>query len=67
MYCDGNTEEVLAKLKLSGSASKFKIHTKAYPFKEGDHSSEKLKVQFRTSLQALNTTKVDVFYLHARK
>ncbi|KAI9360770.1 NADP-dependent oxidoreductase domain-containing protein [Zopfochytrium polystomum] len=64
MYCDGNTEEVLAQLGASTNPD-FHIHTKAYPFNLGDHSPEKLKQQFRASLKALNTNKVKVFYLHA--
>jgi aflatoxin B1 aldehyde reductase len=64
MYCDGNTEKVLAALNVqSPSGGSFKVHTKAYPFKDGDHSPEKIKAQFRASLAALNTSKVDVFYL----
>ncbi|KAJ3242413.1 hypothetical protein HDU81_003119 [Chytriomyces hyalinus] len=63
MYCEGNTEEVLAQLNVVDQG--FAVHTKAYPFKNGDHEPEKLKNMFRASLKALNVSKVDVFYLHA--
>ncbi|KAJ3070390.1 hypothetical protein HDU98_006594 [Podochytrium sp. JEL0797] len=63
MYCEGNTEEVLAELRVKEQG--FQLHTKAYPFKAGDHEPEKLKKMFRTSLAALKLSKVDVFYLHA--
>ncbi|KAJ3009404.1 UNVERIFIED_CONTAM: hypothetical protein HDU68_002715 [Siphonaria sp. JEL0065] len=63
MYCEGNTEEVLKELGVFGQG--FQVHTKAYPFKLGDHEPEKLKAMFRTSLKALGVSKVDVFYLHA--
>ncbi|KAJ3147213.1 hypothetical protein HDU89_005811 [Geranomyces variabilis] len=65
MYCDGNTEEVLSQLQVQTGPKKFSVATKAYPFKAGDHQPEKLKAQFRASLKALNTTHVDIFYLHA--
>ncbi|KAJ3286480.1 hypothetical protein HDU79_006454 [Rhizoclosmatium sp. JEL0117] len=63
MYCEGNTEEVLGELGVV--AQNFQVHTKAYPFKLGDHKPEKLKATFGASLTALNQKKVDVFYLHA--
>ncbi|KAI9349802.1 Aldo/keto reductase [Zopfochytrium polystomum] len=64
MYCGGNTEEVLAQLGVTNS-DYFHIHTKAWPVSPGDHAPEKLKEQFRTSLKALKTKKVKIFYLHA--
>ncbi|KAJ3300867.1 hypothetical protein HDU76_005997, partial [Blyttiomyces sp. JEL0837] len=65
MYCGGNTEEVLGELNVQRSEPFFKIHTKCYPTELGDHAPEKVKASFRTSLAALKTDKVDVFYLHA--
>jgi len=65
MYCKGATEEMLASLKVQHPPQSFSVATKAYPFNAGDHSPEKLKKQFRASLEALNTSRVDIFYLHA--
>ncbi|KAI9091017.1 Aldo/keto reductase [Phlyctochytrium arcticum] len=65
MYCDGNTEEVLGQLEVQTKEPKFIVATKAYPFKAGDHEPTKLKEQFRASLKALNTKRVEIFYLHA--
>ncbi|KAI8918267.1 Aldo/keto reductase [Powellomyces hirtus] len=65
MYCDGNTEEVLAQLEVQTGATKFSVATKAFPWEKGSHEPEKLKAQFRESLKALNTKRVDIFYLHA--
>ncbi|RKO94126.1 Aldo/keto reductase [Blyttiomyces helicus] len=62
MYCDGNTEEVLAALEVQ---KQFVVATKAYPFVPGEHQPERLKKQFRASLAALKTNRVDIFYLHA--
>ena len=63
MYCDGNTEQVLAELNVEKEG--FSVATKAFPFKNGDHCGSKLRDQFEQSLKALNTSKVDLFYLHA--
>ncbi|KAJ3081345.1 hypothetical protein HK102_002404, partial [Quaeritorhiza haematococci] len=67
MYCNGNTEEVLAELQVQTKTEwgPFSVATKAYPFQPGMHSKEKLKEQFRASLKALNSKRVDIFYLHA--
>ncbi|KAJ2996058.1 hypothetical protein HDV02_000208 [Globomyces sp. JEL0801] len=62
MYCDGNTEEVLAELKVQET---FKLATKAFPFKAGMHSKILLRKQFEESLAALKSNHVDIFYLHA--
>ncbi|KAJ3055372.1 hypothetical protein HK097_010717 [Rhizophlyctis rosea] len=62
MYCDGNTEEVLGKLEVQRT---FKLATKVYPKEPGQHQPEKLKATFRESFKALNTKRVDIFYLHA--
>ncbi|KAI9203020.1 Aldo/keto reductase [Polychytrium aggregatum] len=65
MYCQGNTEEVLAALNIQTSHHGFSLATKVYPFQSGDHEPEKLKATFAASLAALKTQKVDIFYLHA--
>ena len=62
MYCGGNTEVMLGELK---APQEFKIATKVYPVQQGDHEPEKLRATFRKSLEALETKKVDIFYLHA--
>jgi len=41
------------------------LATKHYPFEPGQHSPEKLKAALTTSLAALKTSTVDIFYLHA--
>lgn len=64
MYGEGTTEQYLAKLDLKGST----IDTKVYPVKPGDHSPEKLRATFETSLNILvpsATPRARVFYLHA--
>jgi aflatoxin B1 aldehyde reductase len=62
MYCDGNTEEVLGQLDVH---AEFKVATKVFPFKPGDHEPERLKNQFQLSLDALGVEFVDILYLHA--
>ncbi|KAF9157166.1 hypothetical protein BGX21_008598 [Mortierella sp. AD011] len=61
IYGSGTTEQVLSQLP----TAHLKIATKAWPFEEGSFNEENLEAQFRQSLEALNTTKVDIFYLHA--
>ncbi|KAI9293358.1 Aldo/keto reductase [Neoconidiobolus thromboides FSU 785] len=65
MYCDGNTEEVLGQLKVQYDPMNFILATKVYPNQPGDHSPEKLRSTFETSLTALKSKNVDIFYLHA--
>jgi aflatoxin B1 aldehyde reductase len=43
----------------------FKLATKVYPWKAGDHQPERLRATFETSLKALKQDYVDIFYLHA--
>ncbi|KAF9116043.1 hypothetical protein BGW39_002841 [Mortierella sp. 14UC] len=61
IYCNGDTETVLSQLP----TAHLKIATKVFPFGEGEHSKEKLPIQFRESLKALKAEKVDILYLHA--
>jgi len=42
-----------------------KLATKLYPFTPGQHSPENLTRLFNKSLEELQTTSVDIFYLHA--
>jgi len=61
VYANGTTESVLAKLNLQ----KATLDTKCMPGQPGDHSPEKLRTTFDTSLRALAPHKIRVFYLHA--
>ncbi|KAL2911718.1 hypothetical protein HK105_208819 [Polyrhizophydium stewartii] len=65
LYCDGNTEEVLAELQVQTAPPRFKVATKAFPFSPGMHEPAKLREQLAQSLAALKTDRVDLFYLHA--
>ncbi|KAJ3032819.1 hypothetical protein HDV00_007042 [Rhizophlyctis rosea] len=53
--------QVLAQLHVQKT---FKLATKAAPYEPGKHKPAELKAQFRASLKALNTNRVDIFYLH---
>ncbi|KAG9303625.1 hypothetical protein G9A89_018521 [Geosiphon pyriformis] len=64
MYCEGTTEELLGDLAVQTN-QKFKLATKVYPEKSGDHQPENLSKIFQESLKALKVQKVDIFYLHA--
>ncbi|KAF9346381.1 Aflatoxin B1 aldehyde reductase member 2 [Mortierella sp. AD094] len=61
IYGAGTTEQLLSQ----SPTAHFKIATKAWPFEDGSFNEENLAAQLRQSLKALNTTKVDIFYLHA--
>jgi aflatoxin B1 aldehyde reductase len=41
------------------------LATKHYPFAPGQHKEELLRTALETSLKALQTKTVDIFYLHA--
>lgn len=62
IYGGGDTEKVISQLP---TKDHFKIATKAYPMFDGAFSADQLEKQFRLSLEALNASKVDIFYLHA--
>ncbi|KZT68969.1 Aldo/keto reductase [Daedalea quercina L-15889] len=62
MYGEGTTEPLLAKLKLPSDVT---VDTKVYPVNPGDHSPEKLRAIFQTSLKLLSPLKARVLYLHA--
>ncbi|KAH9842788.1 Aldo/keto reductase [Rhodofomes roseus] len=62
MYAEGTTEPLLAKLKFPSDAT---VDTKVYPSNPGDHSPEKLRAIFQTSLKLLSPLKSRVLYLHA--
>lgn len=72
MYIAGKTEKILGEL---GASSSFSIATKANPFFDISSNGttmvqskglapETLKHQLKLSLQSLNTSKVNLFYLH---
>ncbi|KAG0359650.1 Aldo/keto reductase [Gamsiella multidivaricata] len=61
VYGQGDTEKVLSQLP----TAHFKIATKVFPGYPGAHDAIQLPKIFRQSLEALNATKVDIFYLHA--
>ncbi|KAF9925348.1 hypothetical protein BGZ67_008718 [Mortierella alpina] len=61
IYCNGDSEVVLSMLP----TAHLKIATKVYPGFPGAHEPEHLSKQFRQSLAALKTEKVDILYLHA--
>ncbi|OAX42717.1 Aldo/keto reductase [Rhizopogon vinicolor AM-OR11-026] len=60
VYTEGTAEQVLAKLDVKNAT----IDTKVWPVNPGDHSPEKLRSIFLTSLQYLKHN-VRVLYLHA--
>ncbi|KAF9899911.1 hypothetical protein EC991_008145 [Linnemannia zychae] len=62
-YGNGDTEIVLSQLP--ELTAHMKISTKVFPFGKGSHDKVNLPKQFRESLKALNTNKVDILYLHA--
>ncbi|KAF9948292.1 hypothetical protein BGZ72_009786 [Mortierella alpina] len=61
IYGNGDSEVVLSLLP----TAHLKIATKVYPGFPGAHEPEHLSKQFRQSLAALKTKKVDILYLHA--
>ncbi|KAG0221833.1 hypothetical protein BGW41_006477 [Actinomortierella wolfii] len=61
IYCDGKTEQMMGNLNLAGLT----VDTKVFPLQLGGLAPEKVKQSLLTSLEALQTDKVRVFYLHA--
>ncbi|KAF9581612.1 hypothetical protein BGW38_001311 [Lunasporangiospora selenospora] len=61
IYCNGDTEIVLASLP----TDHFAISTKVWPGGPGAHNAENLRKTFSESREALQHKKVDIFYLHA--
>ncbi|BFZ60803.1 hypothetical protein YB2330_001855 [Saitoella coloradoensis] len=62
-YCEGKQESYTRDCQYKEKG--FKVATKVYPVNAGDHSPEKLRATFETSLKELGTDKVDILYLHA--
>ncbi|THH17993.1 hypothetical protein EW146_g2930 [Bondarzewia mesenterica] len=74
VYCGGTSEEYLRKIDWKGRG--LKMETKLYPnVKPGvaldpsrepiSHTPESLRLHLERSLKALNTDKLDMWYLHA--
>ncbi|KAG0258749.1 hypothetical protein DFQ27_004478 [Actinomortierella ambigua] len=61
IYCDGQTEQMMGNLNLTGLT----VDTKVFPLQLGGLAPEKVKQSLLASLKALQTDKVQVFYLHA--
>lgn len=62
VYTGGRSEKVLGEL---GASKKFKVHSKAWPIKPGDHSRDKLRKTIEQSLASLQTDCIDLYYLHS--
>ncbi|XP_036602847.1 aflatoxin B1 aldehyde reductase member 4-like [Trichosurus vulpecula] len=67
MYSDGQSESIVGSmgLGLGDGGSKAKIATKANPWDGKSLRPESVRSQLETSLQRLQCTRVDLFYLHA--
>ncbi|KAJ7087316.1 Aldo/keto reductase [Mycena belliarum] len=66
VYCRGTSEEYLGKIDWQGKG--ISMETKLYPVKgysiTGTHSPEDLRKFLMVSLKALNTDKLEMWYLH---
>ncbi|PPQ75434.1 hypothetical protein CVT26_015356 [Gymnopilus dilepis] len=66
LYSDGTSEEYLGKINAASKG--FKIETKLYPVKAGpepiSHDEKGLRKHLGESLKALNTSSVEIWYLH---
>ncbi len=65
VYNKGNTEELLGRLNSTGKLAGLQLAGKANPHIEGGLSAASIKRQLTTSLQRLNKSSIDLFYLHA--
>ncbi|XP_020828791.1 aflatoxin B1 aldehyde reductase member 4-like [Phascolarctos cinereus] len=67
MYSDGQSESIVGSmgLGLGDAGSRVKIATKANPWEGKSLRAESVRSQLETSLQRLQCTQVDLFYLHA--
>ncbi|PTB64765.1 Aldo/keto reductase [Trichoderma citrinoviride] len=63
IYSGGEQEAFTAKAGYKERG--FKIATKSYPLVPGQHTAANLRKDLETSLAALGTTCVDIFYLHS--
>ncbi|XP_074162180.1 aflatoxin B1 aldehyde reductase member 4-like [Sminthopsis crassicaudata] len=67
MYSDGQSESIVGSmgLGLGDGCSRARIATKANPWDGKSLSAESVRSQLETSLQRLQCSRVDLFYLHA--
>ncbi|XP_044523752.1 aflatoxin B1 aldehyde reductase member 2-like isoform X3 [Gracilinanus agilis] len=67
MYSDGQSESIVGSLGLGlgDGGSRAKIATKANPWDGKSLSAESVRSQLETSLERLQCSRVDLFYLHA--
>ncbi|XP_072465203.1 aflatoxin B1 aldehyde reductase member 2-like isoform X2 [Notamacropus eugenii] len=67
MYSDGQSEKIVGGLGLGlgDGGSAVKIATKANPWDGKSLRAESVRSQLETSLERLQCTRVDLFYLHA--
>ncbi|KAI5300411.1 hypothetical protein KEM55_007463 [Ascosphaera atra] len=63
-FYDAGNQEAWAT-KAGWKERNFKLATKCLPVNNGDHRPEKLRESIETSLKALETDCLDIFYLHA--
>ncbi|KAF9319587.1 hypothetical protein BG003_008694 [Podila horticola] len=61
IYTDGNTEKMMGQLDLTGLT----VDTKCFPLQLGGLARDRVRHSLEASLAALQTDKVQVFYLHA--
>lgn len=64
LYCGGDTEKMLGELITPQQRKHIYLATKTYPSAEDGLSASSVKNQLETSLVRLNTSYVDLFYLH---
>ena len=65
VYNKGHTEKLLGVLNEEGVLSGLMIAGKANPWRDDGLSAKSVKHQLSTSLSRLNTSSLDLFYLHA--
>lgn len=65
VYNHGKTECLLGELTKQGNLDGLLLAGKANPWAENGLSPESVKRQLNTSLERLNTSTLDLFYLHA--
>ncbi|KAL7948434.1 Aldo/keto reductase [Trichoderma barbatum] len=63
IYSNGDQEAFTAKAGYKERG--FQLATKSYPLAPGQHTAANLRKDLETSLAALGTTSVDIFYLHS--
>lgn len=64
-YNDGKTELLLGQLLSENTQLKFKLATKVNPWNDDGLKPEQVAIQFKESLGRLQSTPVDLLYLHS--